>query len=230
MEIKIGTCGWSYFPEHGDKLINYIRAKYNVVEVNSSFYRIPRQSTAKRWREKADSINKDFEFTVKAFKGITHLDRFEGKSKEYFEKIKEIAKLLRAKLIVFQTPKSFSPSQENIERLRKFFSSIDRESFILGLEVRWKEQWKDEIVEELFKELELIHVVDPLRREPLTEGIDYYRLHGFGKRLYDYRFSEEELLSLKRKIEKRKKKSKLFYVLFNNFDMYKDAKRFSSLL
>jgi len=40
-----------------------------VVEVQQTFYQIPRIATGKRWREEAPP---DFEFTMKAWQLITH--------------------------------------------------------------------------------------------------------------------------------------------------------------
>lgn len=42
---------------------------FNSLEVNSSFYKIPRADTVKRW---ADEVTSGFRFTFKLWKGITH--------------------------------------------------------------------------------------------------------------------------------------------------------------
>ena len=219
--MNVGTCGWSYYPERGDKLLNYASV-FNVVEVNSTFYRLPRLSTAERWLKKSRSVNEDFEFTVKVFQGITHRDKFSShKSLAYFEEVKKIAKALEAKWLIFQTPKSFKPTDENIKKLSRFFNAIDREDFKIGFEVRWVDEWKKEIVKPLFKELDIVHVVDPLRQNSFYGKPHYYRLHGFGKpMMYNYTFSDEELRRVCTKVKKGD------YVMFNNYTMYEDAKRF----
>ncbi len=219
--MNVGTCGWSYYPERGDKLLNYASV-FNVVEVNSTFYRLPRLSTAEKWLKKARPVNKDFEFTVKVFQGITHRDRFSSnKSIEYFNSVKSIAKALEAKWLIFQTPKSFKPTDSNIKKLINFFNNIDREDFMIGFEVRWADEWKEEIVRPLFKELDIVHVVDPLRQDSFFGDIHYYRLHGFGKNImYNYTFSDKELKEVCAKAREGD------YIMFNNYTMYEDAKRF----
>ena len=76
--------------------------------------------------------------------------------------------------------------------------------------------------------LDLVHVVDIMRREPLSQHeVNYIRLHGLNQRELDYRYSysDEELISLKKRILMIEKKSKRVYVLFNNTNMAIDAKR-----
>ncbi len=221
--LKIGTCGWGYIPEKGDKLINYINTGYDAVEINYSFYRIPKLSTVKKWRKKADKINEEFEFTLKVYKGITHLDRLRDKSFEYFNIMKELGKVLRSKVLLFQFPHSFKPTKENIEQFKIFFSTIDRENFKIAVELRWEKEWNKKIVRPLFRDLNLIHAVDPLRQNYFSDTIHYYRLHGFGKRMYDYQYSDQELKELLKKVNEG-------YVFFNNYSMYEDALRFKSLL
>ncbi|HIC91498.1 MAG TPA: DUF72 domain-containing protein, partial [Syntrophaceae bacterium] len=60
--IKVGCCG---FPKA--KGIYY--QQFKVVEIQQTFYQIPRVSTVQKWREEAPP---DFEFTLKAWQLITH--------------------------------------------------------------------------------------------------------------------------------------------------------------
>lgn len=222
--MKIGTCGWSSFPEKGDRLLNYVHA-FPAVEVNSTFYKLPMLKTAEKWRAKADSVNMKFEFTLKVLRTVTHLDRFRGaESVKAFEETKKVAELLRANFLVFQSPASFKPTKENIAGAKGFFGKIKRGEFRLGWEVRWSKDWTREIVEPLFEELELEHIVDPLRQESFRRKVGYYRLHGLGERMmYYYTFSDAEL----KEIAKRTKGAE--YVFFNNITMGEDAIRFKKM-
>ena len=60
--IKIGCCGFA----KGKK--EYFK-HFKLVEIQQTFYRILPENTLKRWRQEAPD---DFEFSVKAFQGITH--------------------------------------------------------------------------------------------------------------------------------------------------------------
>jgi uncharacterized protein YecE (DUF72 family) len=71
----IGTAGWTIraehreaFPADGSQLKRYA-ARFNAVEINSSFYRPHRRATYERW---AETVGEDFRFAVKLPKTISH--------------------------------------------------------------------------------------------------------------------------------------------------------------
>jgi uncharacterized protein YecE (DUF72 family) len=73
MTIRIGTAGWSFprdldFPAGGTGLERYA-ARFDCVEINSSFYRPHQRKTYERW---AATTPADFRFTVKVPQAITH--------------------------------------------------------------------------------------------------------------------------------------------------------------
>jgi uncharacterized protein YecE (DUF72 family) len=233
--IKIGCCG---FPQARSAYYK----NFQLVEIQKSFYRPLTKEPARRWRSEAPP---DFEFTLKAWQGITHppssptyrkakLEVPEEKrgnyghfspSKEVFdgwEATREAAKILEAKLILFQCPPSFSENEKNIRNLREFFSAIERD-FLFGFEVRGK--WNPLTIKELWTELDLIHVVDPFgsRVSQLAGKLTYYRLHGIGGYSYDY--SRDELIRLRDLC----KTGETTYVLFNNTQMLKNALEFKDL-
>lgn len=238
MGARIGNCGWSYM-RVGDfknltrrpfrtKLQAYAQV-FDLVEVNSTFYRIPKLGTAEKWREEADQVNKDFEFTVKVSQIITHKDVFEKSAFWAFEQMKEIARALRCRVLLFQSPASFKPSKENLEKARRFFRKIKGNGLTLVWEVRWAKDWTREIVKKLFGELEINQCVDPFRQGCFySRDLVYYRLHGFGRpSMYNYNYSRKELGEL---AEKTKKEKKPVFVLFNNSYCYQNALDFGKLL
>ncbi len=239
--VKIGCCGWGFFQAKNffgndwktvfkSRLQAYAKL-FNVVEVNSTFYKLPKLSTAENWRDQALSVNKNFEFTVKVFRGITHTHKFSSESFELFENVKKIAKALKSKILLFQTPASFKPSKHNVGLLEKFFLNIDRDGFIIVLEVRWHDTWKKQLVYKLFKKLDLEQSIDCLRQDfSFNKKLFYYRLHGFGKPMYNHKFSNQELKKIKTIIVKNKKKGIPSYVFFNNYYMYEDALTFKKML
>ncbi len=230
--IKTGCCG---FPVKRDL---YFR-ELELVEIQQTFYQPPSPKTLERWREEAP---KGFEFTLKAWQIITHpsssptyrrLKERLGKEENYgffqptsevwkaWERVKEAGKILGSKFIVFQCPKSFAPSKENVENLKKFFSQVERENFIFVLELRG--EWEDNLIKDLCRELNLIDGVDPFKRESVFGQFQYFRLHG--KRGYSYRYSDEELKELKEWC-----KRKPTYCLFNNVYMWEDSLRFKNMI
>ncbi len=76
---SVGVAGWSVpgalndrFPAGGSHLERYA-ARFDAVEINSSFYRPHRRATYARW---AASVPAGFRFAVKLSKAITHVRRF----------------------------------------------------------------------------------------------------------------------------------------------------------
>jgi len=210
--MKIGCCG---FPISMEK---YFKS-FEVVEVQKTFYKPPGIETVKKWREMAPE---DFEFTVKAWQVITHPPssptykkaKLEVSEAGFFRPIKpvfeawevtrEISKVLKAKFILFQTPKSFKESEDNIRNMKEFFGSIERE-FIFGWEARG---WREEAVRKVCEELSLIHVVDPFESSPTYGEIRYFRIHK--------NHTDEEICSLLYKAD---------YIMFNNPYMLRDAEK-----
>jgi uncharacterized protein YecE (DUF72 family) len=233
--VKVGCCGFGvarpkYFQE------------FSLVEIQQTFYQPPKPDTIKRWRDEAPS---DFEFTMKAWQLITHepsSPTYRRLKKALSEKEKnqigafrwtdsvrlawgttlQVAQLLKADKVIFQCPASFTPTSENKDRMRQFFSGIERSGTTCIWEPRGEWQ-KDEIVA-LCQELNLIHCVDPFKAECVTDGLHYYRLHGISG--YHHKYTDNELYDLAQRFAGGTQT----YFLFNNVSMWQDSARFKQLL
>ncbi|HEX2911151.1 MAG TPA: DUF72 domain-containing protein [Chloroflexia bacterium] len=233
--IKIGCCGFAAAQKRYAEL-------FPVIEVQQTFYQPPQLPTLQRWRE---TFPADFEFTLKAWQLITH----EGWSKTYsrlkislteqerreagffkatsivhqgWETTYECAVALQAQLVLFQCPASFKPTKVNLERMRSFFSGIERGPLKLLWEPRG--DWPIQLVTALCQELNLIHAVDPFVQASVTPELTYYRLHGGEGYRHDY--DDEELKKLITLIPAQGES----YVMFNNINMLENARRFEELL
>ncbi|AGK60758.1 hypothetical protein Asulf_00745 [Archaeoglobus sulfaticallidus PM70-1] len=236
--IKVGCCG---FPTPMNKYFSF----FDVVEVQKTFYDFPRIDSIKRWREKTDSINRDFEFIIKANQLITHppssptykKSKLKPKNSGFFRMVEEvtealkktveIADILRCDKILFQTPPSFKHSSENIENMERFFTAMKNYGkFRIILELRgWKEAEILDALERL-SSFSPVHCVDPFRSRQLSGEFQYFRLHGryeSNRIIYSYKYSNSELSSLKKLVKKG-------YVMFNNKYMLEDAMRFKEIL
>ncbi len=204
---------------------------YNLVELNSTFYEHPRLETVEGWREKAPE---NFEFTVKAHQDISHKAkmRLDETSREAFETMKQICKTLKAEIMLIQTPSSFRP--DKLSEAEKFFRTVDRKGLTLVWETRGPEWEKPEVYEKLsqvLSRLDIVHVTDPFRVLPAyTSQNAYFRLHGLGKELYYYQYTDEELRRLGEIAKKFEAEGKTVYVLFNNLSMFDDGLRFMQYL
>jgi uncharacterized protein YecE (DUF72 family) len=241
--LRLGCCGWSYLrPREFAGLIKkpftstlqaYVQL-FDVAEVNSTFYRIPRPSTPGKWRGEANALNPAFEFTVKAYQGITHRRRFFRVSRSEVEALMETANALRADTILFQSPASFQPSTQNIRTIKNFFSSFDRESRIFAWEPRGKWAESNQAVVDVCESADLVHCVDPFRDQPLCFGsqrIAYFRLHGLGEpSMYRYSFSAGELGEICSLVHSLSGSLSRMYVFFNNVACYNDALKFAGIV
>lgn len=232
--IKVGLCGWTVG-------IDEYFEKYPLVEVQQTFYQPPTVSTLARWRERAPA---GFEFTMKAWQLITHeassrtyarlrrpltpTERGEAGAFRWTPIVREAwatttacAATLRATSVLFQCPRSFKPTPENLARMRRFFRETDRQ----GLRFVWEPRgaWPSELVGSLCEELDLVHAVDPFVDASVTPGLLYFRLHGIGSHRHVY--SDAELQT----IAAAARRAPVAYVLFNNIPRDRDAERFLRL-
>ncbi len=221
--IKVGCCG---YPVSRNKYWESL----SLVELNNTFYSYPRIQTVVKWREEAP---KDFEFTVKAHQDISHKSRLRLETAlEPFEKMKGICRELRAKILLIQTPASFTP--EGLEAAERFFKSISRNGLTIAWETRgpvWEEQKVRQRLKPILEKLDVPHVTDPFKTVPVYTGRKaYFRLHGRGEEMYYYQYSDDELRDLYNLVEPFSREGSEVYVLFNNLSMFDDSKRFLSLV
>jgi uncharacterized protein YecE (DUF72 family) len=230
---KTGCCGFP-LPK-----IEYAE-RFPVVEVQQTFYEPPRIPTLQRWRA---LVPPHFEFTLKAWQLITHT----AKSPTYrrlrtkltpqelpqcgafqstplvqraWETTRACAEALRARHLLFQCPASFTPTPQNVDQMRHFFTSIERRELKLLWEPRGN--WPGSLVLSLCQELDLVHVVDPFLSKSVTPDFIYFRLHG--GRDFKQIFTTEELLGVARLIPPGKPS----YILFNNINMLEDGDKIQS--
>ena len=204
---RIGLCGFTMGFQA------YVR-EYGLVEIQQTFYEPPRDATMRRWRALAPA---DFEFTIKAWQLVTH-----GASSPTYRRLRspltdvdragvggfrttpvvlrawdrtlECAAILRATAILLQSPASFRPTEDNIDRLRSFFGTIERPS---GVRILWEPRgsWPADIVAALCRDLGLVHVVDPFVSTTVTPEQTYFRLHGITGARHVYSDAELEQLA-----------------------------------
>jgi uncharacterized protein YecE (DUF72 family) len=233
-DVKIGTCGFGLAKEA------YARV-FSCVEIQHTFYQPPQIKTLERWREEVPA---NFEFTLKAWQLITHdarsstrrrlkrnLSEIEKEEAGYFRTtaiVKEAwettlasANALKAKTILFQCPASFTPTEDNISNMERFFSSIDRHDLNLCWEPRGN--WDPAMVRSICARLRLWHVVDPFVGKTETPDHCYFRLHG--RNGWRYQYETGELEELADSVRRRDA-----YVFFNNSTMTEDALEFRRIL
>ncbi|MEM4335572.1 MAG: DUF72 domain-containing protein [Candidatus Anstonellales archaeon] len=236
-KIIVGCCGFALNKKEYFK-------RFEAVEVQNTFYTIPaKMDVFKKWREEAPE---NFIFTLKAWQLITHdpssptyrklgMKIPEEKHKNYgffkntpevfmaWKRTEEVANVLDARVVVFQSPASFKPNQENIENMRRFFRKIKRKNFLCAWEPRG--EWQEKSVKGLCDECGIIHCVDPFKQRTVSRGINYFRLHGKPGYNLRYRYTLEDFDALVRFCDKKEN-----YVFFNVLSMAEDAAGFKKFL
>ncbi|MCL7382808.1 MAG: DUF72 domain-containing protein [Thaumarchaeota archaeon] len=249
MNIRVGCCGWCI---KGGKR-EYCKV-FETVEIQETFYKLPRVETVKKWREETYS---EFIFNMKAWQAVTHPPtsptwRRSGvriaRSKiskygflkpteenfEAWEKTLEVADAMNARVVVVQTPASFSYSRDNLENIEEFFSTAKRGSSNIGWEPRgdWREHL-DEIRRICIKH-DILHITDPFRCENVSiHNVRYYRLHGIGGKEvnYSYKYTVSDFKKLVEIISRDKDEGvEDVYVMFNNISMRDDALNFKNFV
>jgi uncharacterized protein YecE (DUF72 family) len=154
MNLYVGTSGFSYKEWKGtfypkdlpDKqMLGYYGERFRSVEINNTFYRMPKASVLEGW---ASEVPADFKFVLKASQRITHMQRLKdaGDSVAYLLKV---AGALKERLgpLLFQLPPYL---KKDVLRLREFLALLppDRRA---ALEFR-HESWFEPEVFSLLRE------------------------------------------------------------------------------
>jgi uncharacterized protein YecE (DUF72 family) len=128
MQVRVGTSGFSYkewkgsfYPEDlkSAGMLAYYAERFSSVEINNTFYRMPKASVLEGWAEQVPS---DFLFVLKASQQITHRKRLRDAG-EPLAYLMETASTLRDRLgpVLFQLPPSL---RKDLPRLREFLSLL----------------------------------------------------------------------------------------------------------
>lgn len=216
---RIGTSGWNYKHWKGvvypsgvpaSKWLGYHANQFDTVEVNATFYRLPKPDTFERWyRETPEG----FLWAVKGSRFITHTRGLKD-SGEPLEHLYGGLRGLREKLgpILFQLPPSLS---YNRDLLLSFCHQLDH-SRLHALEIRHPSWVVDEVFQILKEHQVAFCFSDTSGRYPyhetLTADFLYIRLHG-SRKMYASEYTEEELQTWARKIRSWDMEA---YVYFDN--------------
>ena len=198
--VRIGTAGWANPSDQrghrqpGVSHLEHYSSRFNGVEINSSFYRQHERRTYERW---AAATGRDFRFSVKIPRSISH-DRALRGCKREIESFLATVSGLGAKLAVLllQLP----PRAEWDSAISaKFFRLLrERTDVAVVCEPRHP-SWAGAEVERLFQDFRIVLAsADPARLPrgwELPAGIRYHRLHG-SPRVYWSSYTAEYLRAL----------------------------------
>ena len=131
MRLHVGTMGWSYgfwkgnfYPEDlvSKEFLAYYAKHFGTVEVDSTFYRIPRTQSVMDWRKQTPE---GFVFSLKFPQVITHVKMLKDCEEETSVFLERVA-LLEEKLgvLLLQFPYNFGTEQ--VPLLRDFLQTLPK--------------------------------------------------------------------------------------------------------
>lgn len=220
--IRIGTSGWHYAHWRGtfypadlptSAWLAYYRERFDTVEINNSFYRLPSEATLALWR---DAVPPGFTFAAKASRYLTHTKKLkdpEGPLHTLLPRLEVLGATLGP--ILFQLPPRWRCNLERLETFLAVLPATHRYAF----EFR-DPSWHVPAVYDLLRRHGMAFCAYDLSafQAPLVVTADfaYVRLHGPGPGAYQGSYPQEQLAVWARRIRDWDRELAAVYVYFDN--------------
>lgn len=206
MHVLVGTSGYSYKEWKGsfypadlpnDDMLAYYGERFQTVEINNTFYRMPKESVLRAW---SAQVGDGFRFVLKASRQITHIKRLKDVA-EPVSYLLNTAQTLGRKLgaILFQLPPNM---KKDVARLQALLAGIPKKRRV-ALEFRHDSWHDDEVYDTLRAHDAALCIADTDDGAPNvvgTAGWGYLRLRreayddaalaGWAHRLSEHQWSD----------------------------------------
>jgi uncharacterized protein YecE (DUF72 family) len=222
MAIRLGCSGWSYdhWREpvyHGAPARTWLRRyaeRFDTVEINSTFYRLPRRSAVAGW---ADQTPDGFCFAVKVSRYLTHIRRLTETGRGFellLDRIQPLVDSGKLGPLLWQLPGTFARDDE---RLAGALAELPA-GFRHCIEFRHP-SWFVPAVMDMLREHDIALVVGdhperPFQTTERTAGWSFVRFH-YGHRGRRGNYSDRELETWARRIRAWARDGDV-YAYFNN--------------
>jgi uncharacterized protein YecE (DUF72 family) len=228
--VRIGCSGWSY-RDWRDGLYEGVPQRrwleryaeaFDTVEVNATFYRLPRRSTVAAW---AGETPEGFSFAVKGSRYLTHIRRLADTDtglKRFWEPLEPLREAGRLGPVLWQLPENFERDDAALDGFLAALPADARHCF----EFRHP-SWFAAPVRRILESHETSWVIgDDARRElpdakPLGP-LAYLRLH-YGARGRRGNYSDSELDTWRRRISGWRSRRPVFVYLNNDWEGFAPA-------
>lgn len=224
-KIYIGTSGFNYrhwadgvfYPSGlaAKKWLEYYSENFRTVELNVTFYRLPKPGAFDGW---LDRVPKDFRYFIKGSRYITHIKRLRDTVKP-LKKLFALTEHLEKKLsgVLWQLPPSM---KINLQLLEKFLKNLEAYKTRHAFEFRHISWWDKDVFDLLKKYKATFVDADYLKKFPASPldynfGFYYIRRHGTTDR-YSGKYSKDQLNEIAKKAKKFRRAGKDVFVYFNN--------------
>jgi uncharacterized protein YecE (DUF72 family) len=228
--IHIGLSGFSYptwfqtfYPKNvrREGLLTFYAQHFNTVEINSSFYHIPRERSVANWYK---AVPEHFIFSVKASRLLTHNPEFEFEKEtidRFFKSLSSLTNSPIKHIVLFQLPYSL---EKNLFQLTKLLESLPQ-TFRYAFEFRHQTWCERDVYELLQKYNSAIVLSDSPKKingeriwpymDIQTADFCYIRFHG-SQELYASSYTDEELEYYAKLIRSKVNSGISVYAYFNN--------------
>jgi uncharacterized protein YecE (DUF72 family) len=225
--VRIGCSGWNYphwreriYPKGlpPAKWLEHYATLFDTVEINTTFYRLPRVHAVARWVEQTPP---GFAFAVKASRYLTHVRRLRdlGEGIErFYEHIEPLARSPKMGPVLWQLPANFRRDDERLSAALEALPA-GRHCF----EFR-DESWFAAEVYELLRRHEVALVIGdhperPFQAHELTAGWTFIRFH-HGHRGRNGNYSQRELEEWATRLEDWRTRVEVFAYFNNDWEGY----------
>lgn len=202
---------------NGASRLTYYASLHSSVEINSSFYKIPKPATVKRWQE---SVPPHFRFTFKLPKTVTHAKglQFNAQDLETFTAAIAQAGDKKGCLLVQLPPSVKSDRQEELEGILETLGA-DAKGWHIAVEFR-DPSWYNSSVYRMLRHFNAGMVEQDMPRSAtprvrVAEDFHYLRFHG-PEGTYRGSYMDEFLAGQATRIAAWVKEDRAVYVYFNN--------------
>ncbi len=223
--VRIGCSGWNYKDWRGlfypdglaqSRWLEHYATVFDTVEVNATFYRLPKRDTVAHWVEQTPD---DFVFAIKASRYLTHIKRLRELPERVGRLLEPLEPLLASgKMgpLLWQLPESF---RRDDERLAAALGALPK--LRNCIEFRHPSWFVPAVIEMLSEHGVALVIGDhPERRfqsYELTAGWTYVRLH-HGARGRRGNYSTSELESWRRRIAAWRTDHEVFVYANNDWE------------
>jgi uncharacterized protein YecE (DUF72 family) len=184
MKVLAGTSGFAFkewkgpfYPDDlSDKeMLSYYATRFPTVEINNTFYRMPKESVLVDWGKKVPA---GFTFAIKASQRITHYTRLRPESYLHLEHLIKTTAVLGEKLgpTLFQLPPNL---KKDYDRLRAFLPLLPKDRRCT-IEFRHESWYGDDVLMALKEHNVALGIIEQEDfASPVTATADwgYVRLH-----------------------------------------------------
>ena len=158
--------------------LEFYAERFQSVELNSTFYRLPRRAAVERW---AEGTPPDFTFAVKVSRYITHIKRLREAGRHLgllLERIEPLARTGKLGPLLWQLPPTFKRDDDRLESALAEFPSNLRHA----IEFRHRSWFADEVMQMLRRHgVALVIAQGPetasFQTQELTADFVYVRFH-----------------------------------------------------